>query len=93
MQQPLTTRQRAIFEFIAEEIRAKCVAPSLEEIARHFELSSLATVYKHLEALQHKGYIQRRYCRSRSITLVMDGTTCPTCGRACGCKAKDSAAA
>lgn len=78
---PLTKRQRQIFEFIAEELRAKSVAPSLEEIGRRFNLSALATVHKHLTNLETKGYIARRWNRTRSITLLWQTECCPTCGQ------------
>ncbi len=44
--------------------------PSLEEIGRRFNLSSLATVHKHLTNLQEKGFIRRAWNRSRSVELV-----------------------
>lgn len=79
--QPLTTRQRAIYEFIADEIRVKGVAPSLAEIGQRFSLSALATVHKHLTNLEQRGYITRRWNRARAITLVFQADACPTCGQ------------
>ena len=68
--QPLTRRQREIFDFLSEFIEHHGYAPSLEEIGRRFGLSSLATVHKHLTNLEEKGFIRRAWNRSRSVELV-----------------------
>ena len=67
---PLTKRQREILDFLNEFIQQHGYAPSLEEIGRRFNLSSLATVHKHLTNLQEKGFIRRAWNRSRSVELV-----------------------
>ena len=68
--QPLTRRQREILDYLKEFIDERGYAPSLEEIGRRFDLSSLATVHKHLMNLQEKGFIRRAWNRSRSVELV-----------------------
>jgi len=68
----LTRRQREIFDFIRAFIEEKSYSPSLEEIARGMELSSLATVHKHLKHLAEKGIIKRHWNRGRGIELVSD---------------------
>ena len=67
---PLTKRQREILDYLNEFIQQHGYAPSLEEIGRRFNLSSLATVHKHLTNLQDKGFIRRAWNRSRSVELV-----------------------
>ncbi len=67
---PLTKRQREILDYLNEFIQQHGYAPSLEEIGRRFNLSSLATVHKHLTNLQDKGFIKRAWNRSRSVELV-----------------------
>src|SRR5690606_24364037 len=67
---PLTTRQREILDYLNDFIQQHGYAPSLEEIGRRFNLSSLATVHKHLTNLQEKGFIKRAWNRSRSVELV-----------------------
>jgi repressor LexA len=67
---PLTKRQREIFDFLNEFIQKHGYAPSLEEIGKRFDLSSLATVHKHLTNLQEKGFIKRAWNRSRSVEMV-----------------------
>ena len=67
---PLTKRQREILDYLNEFIQQHGYAPSLEEIGRRFNLSSLATVHKHLTNLQEKGFIRRAWNRSRSVEMV-----------------------
>jgi repressor LexA len=67
---PLTKRQREILDYLTEFIEQHGYAPSLEEIGHRFNLSSLATVHKHLTNLQEKGFIRRAWNRSRSVELV-----------------------
>jgi repressor LexA len=67
---PLTKRQREILDFLNDFIQQHGYAPSLEEIGKRFNLSSLATVHKHLTNLQEKGFIKRAWNRSRSVELV-----------------------
>jgi repressor LexA len=68
--QPLTKRQREILDYLNEFIQQHGYAPSLEEVGRKFNLSSLATVHKHLTNLQEKGFIRRAWNRSRSVELL-----------------------
>jgi repressor LexA len=72
--QPLTKRQREIFDYLSDFIQQHGYAPSLEEIGKRFDLSSLATVHKHLTNLQDKGFIRRAWNRSRSVEVVPSKT-------------------
>jgi repressor LexA len=65
-----TKRQKEILDFITGFIQQHGYAPSLQEIGSRFSLSSLATVHKHLNRLEEKGFIRRSYNRGRSIELV-----------------------
>jgi repressor LexA len=67
---PLTKRQREILDYLNDFISKHGYAPSLEEIGKRFNLSSLATVHKHLTNLQEKGFIKRAWNRSRSVELL-----------------------
>jgi repressor LexA len=71
---PLTKRQREILDFLNDFIQRHGYAPSLEEIGKRFNLSSLATVHKHLTNLQEKGFIKRAWNRSRSVEMVQTRT-------------------
>lgn len=67
-----TKRQRQFIDYIRSYIQANGYAPTLEEIGEHFELSSLATVHKHLANLEQKGIIRRKWNFSRAIEIVED---------------------
>ena len=67
---PLTKRQKEILDHVRAFIEDHGYAPSFEEIADHFQYSSLATVHEHLSNLERKGYIRKAYNESRSIELV-----------------------
>ncbi len=69
----LTRRQREIYDFLSDYIEDHGYAPTLEEIARHFGLSSLATVHKHLRNLEQKGAIERDWNRRRALELTRPG--------------------
>ena len=66
----LTKRQKEILEFLRDYAARHGYAPTLNEIGRRFELSSLATVHKHLKNLEHKRYIRRKWNRSRAVEIV-----------------------
>ena len=65
----LTKRQKEILDFITEFIDENGYSPSMEEIAGHFHFASLNAVFKHLAALESRGYIRRDSNRARSIQL------------------------
>jgi repressor LexA len=67
---PLTKRQREILTYLQSYADENGYAPSFEEIARHFNYNSLATVHEHLTNLERKGYIKRSYNESRAIEIL-----------------------
>ena len=67
---PLTKRQKEILSHIQGFIDKNGYAPSFEEMAESFGLSSVATVHEHISDLERKGYIRKTYNESRSIELV-----------------------
>jgi len=68
----LTKRQREILDYIRLFIRENGYSPSLEEIGKHFGLSSVATVHKHVQHLVQKGQLRKAWNRSRSVEPVED---------------------
>ena len=66
----LTKRQKEIYDFIREYLGEEGYAPSLEEIGARFNLSSVATVHKHVQNLVEKGLLRKAWNRSRSIEVV-----------------------
>lgn len=67
---PLTTRQRAIYEFICGYIRVEQCSPTVREIGKEFGISSPNGVICHLRGLERKGYIRRRRLSSRGIFVL-----------------------
>ncbi len=65
----LTRRQKQVLDFIAEFIERNGYSPSFEEIATELGLASLATVHKHISALETKNYLHRSYNQSRSLEV------------------------
>ena len=68
----LTKRQREIYEYLKEHIRSRGYAPSIAEIGKRFQLSSPATVHKHLTHLEEKGLIRKEHNLSRAIEVVKE---------------------
>jgi repressor LexA len=65
----LTKRQKQLMEFLALFVQRNGYSPSYEEIARGLGLASLATVHKHVTALESKSYVKRGFNQSRSLEL------------------------
>jgi repressor LexA len=65
----LTRRQKEVLDFISDFIDENGFSPSFEEIAGGLKLASLATVHKHISALQSKSYLTRGFNQSRSLEL------------------------
>jgi repressor LexA len=66
----ITRRQKEVLDFLTHFVQQNGYSPSYEEIARGLDLSSLATVHKHITNLQAKGMLQRAHNRSRSIDVL-----------------------
>ncbi|MEZ4332686.1 MAG: transcriptional repressor LexA [Myxococcota bacterium] len=69
----LTRRQREVLDFVVGFVGENGYSPSLEEIAAAFDLSSVATVHKHVKHLVDKGYLRKAWNRSRSVEPVPTG--------------------
>ena len=65
----LTRRQKELMDFLADFIEKHGYSPSYEEIAQGLDLASLATVHKHVQALETKQYLRRSYNHSRSLEI------------------------
>jgi repressor LexA len=66
----LTKRQKEFVDYLDGYIVKHGYAPTLEEMGRHFGLTSLATIHKHLTNLERKGLIRREWNRSRALEVV-----------------------
>ncbi len=64
------SKQKQILEYLKQYIELNGSAPKLREIAEAIEVSSLATVHEHLEALERKGFIKRQVGKARGIEIL-----------------------
>jgi len=65
----LTKRQKEVLDFIVDFVEENGYSPSYEELAHGLKLASLATVHKHIEALESRNYLRRLFNQSRSIEV------------------------
>jgi len=66
----LTKRQKDVLDFIADFVEENGYSPSYDELAQGLKLASLATVHKHIQALESRNYLQRLFNQSRSIEVA-----------------------
>lgn len=69
MARELTKKQEQIFQYVMEYCQREGFPPSIREIGRDFNISSLRGVTIHLDALAKKGYISRSN-QPRSIKII-----------------------
>ncbi len=67
---PLTERQQQVYDFLTRYLAANGYPPTLQEIAKHLQISGNLGVLRHLKALEREGMITRNRGSSRSIALV-----------------------
>ena len=65
----LTRRQKQVMDLIARFVDEHGYSPSYDEIAKGLGLASLATVHKHISALESKSYLRRGFNQSRSLEV------------------------
>ncbi|MCP6726516.1 MAG: transcriptional repressor LexA [Patescibacteria group bacterium] len=65
----LTKKQKETLEYIERFIKSKGYSPSLEDIRKHFKLSSRSTVHEHINELKEKGYINKLDYQTRGIEI------------------------
>lgn len=66
----LTKRQKQVLDFVADFVEQHGYSPSYEELAEGLGLASLATVHKHVLALETKHYLKRSFNQSRSLEVA-----------------------
>lgn len=69
MGKPLTKKQKLVLDYLTEYMSLNGYAPSYQEIADYFHLSSKATIYTFIKILEDKGYIKASSL-SRSIEII-----------------------
>lgn len=91
MPEPLTDRQRAIYDFIVDSFGREQRMPTLREIGAQFDLRSTNGASYCVDALVRKGWLRRDPLKSRAIRIVslppapvslLPGgvLSCPFCG-------------
>ena len=65
----LTKRQKDVLDFIVDFVEQNGYSPSYEELAHGLKLASLATVHKHIQALESRNYLRRLFNQSRSLEV------------------------
>lgn len=70
----LTPNQQEVLDIIAEFIDKNGFSPSVTELARLINASSLRTVTQYLEALEKKGLISRPRHQRRGIKILIDNS-------------------
>ena len=71
---PLTPKQKDILDFMKEYIAEQGYAPSYAEIAKHFTLSSRASIAQYLATLQKKGHLLKNGT-ARGVALLKENKT------------------
>lgn len=65
----LTKKQKNVLTFIENYQKNKNYSPSLEEIRKHFRLSSVSTAHHYVKKLQEAGYLKKESNQPRAIDL------------------------
>ncbi len=68
--QKLTEKQEQVLKFVMEFIRREGHPPTIQEICHKFGFASPMGAYRHLRALEKKGYIKRDSAKARGIRLT-----------------------
>jgi len=63
----ITKRQKEILDFIEGFRLEKGFSPTVREVAAHFHFSSTASAFKHIEALEKKGFLDKEKKKWRSF--------------------------
>ena len=68
--QPLTEKERLMYEYISESIRRNGYSPSVRDIMTHLGIRSTSTVHTYIGRLEEKGYIYKDGNKSRTLRTV-----------------------
>lgn len=66
----LTTKQKRVFDYLCACLEKRQVSPTIAEIAKFLNVSSLRTVTQYLDSLEKKGLIVRAHHQARGIKIV-----------------------
>ncbi len=66
----LTKKTKEVLDYVRAYMKKKEIAPSLEEIKKHFAFASVSTAHYHLEKLKTDGFLDREAKLARAMTLT-----------------------
>lgn len=69
MVEPLTKKQKEIYDYVGAFIDTNGYAPSFREIAEYFHYSSVATVAEYINILESKNYLCKAALKPRSLQI------------------------
>lgn len=69
----ITKKQKEVLSFIKSYQKKKGYSPALEEIRKHFKLSSVSTAHHYIKKLEEAGYLEKEDNHPRSISLSNSG--------------------
>lgn len=67
---PLTAKEKAVLEFIENQLRRSGISPSYQEIKDHFGLASYNSIQNYLKQLKEKSYIDFSPNQKRAIQIL-----------------------
>lgn len=67
--QPLTDKERQIYDYIYESITREGFSPSVRDIQNSLGIKSTSTVHAYLAKLEEKGYIHKENGKSRTLRI------------------------
>ncbi|MEW6442053.1 MAG: transcriptional repressor LexA [bacterium] len=83
----LTRRQKEIHVFLQEYMRQNGIAPTYDEIRRHFGFRSYNSVFKHLKQLENRGFLvtpgknrKQAFWLTEPIGVTLSSTRLPLLG-------------
>jgi len=68
----LTKRQKQALDFIKKYIARHDYAPSLEEIKKHLNLTSVSTAHFHVQTLERSGYLHKEENQPRALDVFSE---------------------
>ncbi|MDO8260064.1 MAG: hypothetical protein Q7T50_01025 [Candidatus Magasanikbacteria bacterium] len=69
----ITKKQKEVLTFIKSYQKKKGYSPALEEIRKHFRLSSVSTAHHYIKKLQEANFLEKEDNHPRSISLSDSG--------------------
>lgn len=70
--QPLTPRQRAVYDWIVAYHARERIAPSVRDVAKAFRIKSPNGVMAHVRPLVRKGWLENRPNTARAILPTLE---------------------